>query len=113
MPTPPKKHKLTDGSYITVNELAEAVPLSITAARRRVQLSRDRGELFAKKFTHQNLSQNREESKKVEAKKKVVANTKHQLAYEKMIVETRSAYDSLWKLAMRGIGAGKTVVKGT
>lgn len=107
-----KKHRLTDGTFVTVNELAQATGLSLSASRNRLRLTKIRCELFAGRFTRQDLEQRRTKVEKTEANKKVFIQTKTQVAYEKHLIDTRSAYDPLWKLAMQGIGAGKTVGKG-
>lgn len=106
-----KKHRLTDGSLVTVNELSRATGLSLSASRNRLRLTKIRAELFADRFARQGLEQRRDSVEKDEATNKVFMKTKTQMAYEKMIVETRSAFNPRWKLLMQNIGAAKTVVK--
>ena len=107
MPTYSKRHRLTDGTYITVNELAEQVSLSLSAARRRLSLSKKREELFSKRFLRLNLESKRGKVEKAKDKEVKKAKTATELAYEKHIVKTRSAYDPQWAHLMKNISYEK------
>ena len=94
-----KTHTLSDGSIVTSREVADTVGIKICAARKRLKATNDRVQVFARKFTNQNLYP------KLAQKKKIVSSVppKAKLTREQMIVETRSFYDPLWRLALINI----------
>jgi hypothetical protein len=94
-----KKYLLSDGSVVTSREVADTVGIKICAARRRLKATNDPVEVFARKFTNQNLYP------KLAPKKKIVSSVppKAKFTREQMIVDTRSFYDPLWRLALINI----------
>jgi len=93
-----KKYLLSDGSVVTSREVADIVGIKICGARRRLKATNDPVEVYARKFTCQNLYP------KLAQKKKIVNTSKATPTREQMIVDTRSFYDPLWRLALGNIG---------
>jgi len=93
-----KKYLLSDDSLVTAREVADTVGIKIGAAQKRLNATDDPVQVFARKFTNQNLYP------KLAQKKKIVSTSKTKRLREQMIVETRSFYDPLWRLALSNIG---------